>query len=131
MHLFGPPDRDSQFELPGEREWAAPIDLLGVRLHTNACSGLARVRTELVPLLVIPSLAPHPVEANRQPAGHRYFGDLSSPPHGKMKILASPLGVAAHRDSRCLDEQKPQQRVALFADVSQPATLPTGFFRGH
>jgi hypothetical protein len=43
-----------------------PNRLLGVRLHTNACSGLSRVRTELLPLHVIPFLAPHPVQTNRQ-----------------------------------------------------------------
>ena len=32
-------DHDCQFELLGQRERAAPIDLLGVLLHTNACSG--------------------------------------------------------------------------------------------
>jgi hypothetical protein len=42
-----------------------PNQLLGDRLHTIATSGLSRVRTELVPLLVIPSPAPHPVHANR------------------------------------------------------------------
>jgi hypothetical protein len=40
------------------------LDLLGDLLHTNACSGLARVQTELFQLLVIPSLAPHPVQAD-------------------------------------------------------------------
>ena len=42
-----------------------PNQLLGVLLHTMAMSGLSRVRTELFPLLVIPSLAPHPVQTNR------------------------------------------------------------------
>jgi hypothetical protein len=41
-----------------------PNQLLGVRLHTMAISRLSRVRTELGQLLIIPSLAPHPVEAN-------------------------------------------------------------------
>src|SRR5271170_1679430 len=41
-----------------------PNQLLGVRLHTIAISGLSRVRTELVHLLVIPSLAHHPVQTD-------------------------------------------------------------------
>ena len=41
-----------------------PNQLLGDRLHTMAISGLSRVRTELFPLLVIPSLAPHPIQTN-------------------------------------------------------------------
>src|SRR5271169_1340916 len=43
-----------------------PNQLLGVLLHTIAMSGLSRVRTELLQLLVIPLLAHHPVKANRQ-----------------------------------------------------------------
>ena len=47
-----------------------PNQLLGVGLHTTACSGLSRVRTELFQLRIIPSLAPHPVQTHRQSAGH-------------------------------------------------------------
>src|SRR3984885_5909086 len=42
-----------------------PNQLLGVRRHTIAISGLSRVRTELFHLLVIPSLSPHPIQTNR------------------------------------------------------------------
>ena len=42
-----------------------PIQLRDVLLHTIACSGLSRVRTEFHKLLVIPSLAPHPKQTNR------------------------------------------------------------------
>ena len=45
-----------------------PNQLLDVRLHTIAISGLSRVRTELPQLLLIPPLVPHPVQANRQSA---------------------------------------------------------------
>ena len=48
-----------------------PNQLAGDRLHTMAISGLSRVRTELFPLLVIPSLTHHPVQTNRLLAGHR------------------------------------------------------------
>jgi hypothetical protein len=37
------------------------------------------VRTELNPLLIIPSLAHHPVQRNGQPPRHGDLGDLSSP----------------------------------------------------
>src|SRR5580700_3324833 len=43
-----------------------PNQFLGVLLHTIAMSGLSHVRTELAPLLIIPSLAHHPVQPNRQ-----------------------------------------------------------------
>ena len=42
-----------------------PNQFLGVLPHTIAISGLSRVRTELCHLLVIPSFAPHPVQAHR------------------------------------------------------------------
>ena len=51
---------------------------LGVLLHTHACSELARVRTESFPLLIVPVVAPHPVQTNRQSARHRHLGDLPS-----------------------------------------------------
>jgi hypothetical protein len=44
-----------------------PYPLLGVLLHTMAISGLSRVRTDLFPLLVIPSLAPHQLGALSRP----------------------------------------------------------------
>ncbi len=40
-----------------------PNQLLGVRQHTIAISGLS-LRTKLFQLLVVPSLSPHPVEAH-------------------------------------------------------------------
>ena len=42
-----------------------PNQLLDVRRNTMAISGLACVRTELDPLLIIPSLARHPIQPNR------------------------------------------------------------------
>ena len=47
------------------RRSGTPNQLLGVLLHTMAMSGLSRVRTESFHLLVIPSLAHHPVQPNR------------------------------------------------------------------
>src|SRR6266481_8703476 len=55
MHLFGHNvDHDCCSNSPVKRS-GTPNQLLGVQLHTMAMSGLSRVRTELVPLLVIPS----------------------------------------------------------------------------
>jgi len=42
-----------------------PNQFLGVLPHTIAISGLSRVRTELCWLPIVPSLAPHPVQAHR------------------------------------------------------------------
>src|ERR1039458_1019186 len=100
------------------KESGIPNQLLGVQLHTIACSGLSRVRTEFRQLLVIPSLAPHPVKTNGESTGHGYLGDLPSPSHRQVEILAAPFLVAAHRDLGRFHQQEAQQSVALFADVS-------------
>src|SRR6266576_390438 len=70
-------DHDYYFELLGEEERDTQ-SISRCLMHTIAMSGLSRVRTELVPLLVIPPLPPHPVQTNRQPAGHRYLGGFPS-----------------------------------------------------
>jgi hypothetical protein len=53
-------------------------------------SGLSRVRTDLFELLVIPSLAPHPVETDRKSTGHGDLGNLPSPPQGQVENALSP-----------------------------------------
>src|SRR6266849_394236 len=80
----------------------------GELLHTMGISGLSRVRTELFHLLVIPFLTHHPVHLNRQPASHGDLGDLPSPPHRQVKILAAPLLVTAYRHLRRFYEQEAQ-----------------------
>jgi hypothetical protein len=59
-----------------------PNHYAGDLLHTMAISGLSRVRTELCELTVVPALAPHPVQVNRQLSGHRYLRDLPSSAQG-------------------------------------------------
>src|SRR6202162_6633007 len=63
-----------------------PNQLLGVRRHTIAISGLSRVRTELSNLLVIPSLAPHPEQMHRQFSRHCYLGNFPSSPHRSVEV---------------------------------------------
>src|ERR1019366_6812935 len=108
-----------------------PNQLLGVQLHTIACSGLSRVRTELRHLLIVPSLAPHPVQTNGESAGHRDLGDLPPSPHRQVKILTAPLRIAAHCDLGRFHQQEAQQRAALFRDVSQPSPLSGRLLRRH
>jgi hypothetical protein len=120
MHLFGHNrDHDYYFELPVKGS-GIPNQFLGVLPHTIAMSGLSRVRTELFQLLVIPSLAPHPEHANRQ-SRHGDLGDFPSPPHRQVEVLTAPFLVTAHRNLRRFHQQKAQQRVTLFRDVSQPS----------
>ena len=108
-----------------------PNQLLGVLLHTIAISGLSRVRTELAPLLIIPSLAHHPVQTNRQLAGHGDLGGFPSSPHHQVKILAAPLGHTTHCHLRRFHQQETHHRTALFGDVPQPSPVPTGIFQRH
>ena len=106
-----------------------PNHYVGDLLPTIGISGLSRVRTELLQLAVVMALAPHPVQMNRQLSRHRYFRDLSSSAHREVEELVAPLGLAAHRDLRRFHQQKAQQYVALFADVSQSTTISAGLFR--
>ena len=108
-----------------------PNQLLGVRLHTMAISRLSRVRTELSNLLVVPSLAPHPVQANGEFPRHRDLGDLPSPPQRQMEVLTAPFRQAAHRDLRRFHQQKAQSRTPLLGDVSEPSPLAAGIFPRH
>src|SRR5580704_11602499 len=94
-----------------------------------AISGLSRVRTKLFHLFVIQSLAPHPVEADRQLASHRHLGDPALSPHGEVDKTAFPIGVVTHRGLRRFYQQEAQQRVALFADVPQSPPLSARLFR--
>ena len=70
-----------------------PNHYVGDLLHTMGISGLSRVRTELLQLAVVLTLAPHPVQMHRQFPSHRYLGDLPPAPHGEVKELAAPLAV--------------------------------------
>ena len=106
-----------------------PNHYVGDLLPTIGISGLSRVRTELMRLAVIAALAPHPVQMHRQLPGHRYLGDLSPSPHGKVEERIAPLGLAPYRDLRRFHQQKAQQHVALLADVSQATPIATGLFR--
>src|ERR1700733_10860900 len=108
-----------------------PNQLLGVRRHTIAISGLSRVRTELFQLLVIPFLAHHPEQLHSQAAGHSNFRKLPSAPQHQMKIFAAPLRQAAHRHLRRLHQQETHDRTALLGDVSQAPALPAGVFQRH
>lgn len=107
MHLFDPfLDHDYYFKLLLIKRSRTPNQLLDALLHTIAMSGLSCVRTELFHLLVLPSLAHHPEQTNRQFSGHGDFRDLSSPPQGQVKVLVSPLRNTSHRYLRRLTSKK-------------------------
>jgi len=102
-----------------------PNHYIGDLLHTIGISGLSRVRTELLPWAVVAALAPHPVQMHGQFPRHGYLGNLPSTPHGDVKEPTAPLRLTAHRDLRRFHQQKSEQHVALLADVSHPAPVPT------
>ena len=105
-----------------------PNHYAGDLLRTMAMYGLSRVRTELFELTVIPALAPHPIQVNRQLSGHRHLRNLSSPAHSEVEELAAPVRLAAYGDLGRFDQQIAKQRVALFTDVSESAPIPARFF---
>ena len=53
-----------------------PIQMDGVLLHAMSGSELSRVRTELDPLSIFPTVPPHPVHPNREYSGHGHLGDV-------------------------------------------------------
>ena len=108
-----------------------PNHYVGDLVHTIGMSGPSRVRTELSPLAVVAALAPHPVQMHGQLPRHGYLGNLPSTPQGEVKEPTAPLRLTAHRDSRRFYQQKPQQHIALLADVSQPAPVPAGLLLGN
>jgi hypothetical protein len=108
-----------------------PNQLLGALLHTIAISGLSHVRTELAPLLIVPSLAHHPVQTNRQFPSHRYLGGFPPAPHHQVDVLAAPLGQTAYCHLRRFHQQKAQYRTALLGDVSQSSTIAARVFQRY
>ncbi len=84
-----------------------PNQYLDVLLHTIEISGLSHVRTELLPLLEVPSLAPHPIQVNGQLSSHGNFGGLSSAAHHQVVILVAPFRQTTQRDLRRFHQQEP------------------------
>ncbi len=89
--------------------------------------GCPACEPKLLQLLVIPLLAPHAVQANRQSARHRHFRGFPSAPKHQVKVLAAPFRNTAHRDLRRFHQQKAQHRTALLRDVTQPPAVSAGF----
>ena len=77
---------------------------LGDLLRTIERSELSHVRTELLQLLIIPSLAPHPKQPHRQLSCHSHFGDGFVAAHRPMRILSMPLFLTTSRALRRLAE---------------------------
>src|SRR5215471_13062018 len=61
---------------------------VGDLLRTIERSELSQVRTEVLQLLIIPSLAPHPKQPHRQLSCHSHFGDGFVAAHRQMRDFA-------------------------------------------
>ena len=125
-------DHDCQFELPRSKGSGLPNRYHGVLLHTITHSGLARVRTELFPLLIIPLPAPHPVKTNRESTCHRHVRDLAPSPHRQVEISAAPLPIAPYCDLGRFHQQETHEPAPLFADMPEPSAFSARvFFRNQ
>src|SRR5271166_453112 len=81
-----------------------PNHLDGALVHAMSGSELSRVRTELDPLRILPTVAPHPVQPHCEPSGHGHFGNVPLPTHrsgcktergdGMSKVRVAGFGVS-------------------------------------
>src|SRR4051794_26751447 len=85
------------FELPHSVGAGCPIVTSVIYSTPVEMSALSRVRSELLLMTVVATLAPHPLQVHRQFPRHRYFRDLPSSSQGEVEECAAPLGTAAHR----------------------------------
>ena len=63
-----------------------PIHWGGVLVHAMPGTELSRVRTELDPLCIFPTVPPRPVHPNRESSGHGHFGDVPLPTHRQVYV---------------------------------------------
>ncbi len=70
-----------------------PIHVDGVLLRALSDSELSRVRTELDPLRILPTVSPHPVQPHSQSPGHAHLGDVPLPAQCQMHVPSSPVRI--------------------------------------
>jgi hypothetical protein len=99
--------------------------MYGVLLHAMSDSEPSRVRPESDLQRILPMVAPHPVQPNRQFPGHGHLGNSFSPAH-QVQIPTPPVRVTPCRRLCCFSRQETQQRAALRADMPQPLLAGTG-----
>jgi hypothetical protein len=74
---------------------------------------LSRVRTELHRRRIFAGVSPHPVQADSQPAPHRYLGNALVPTHRQVNVPTPPGWVATRSCLSSLHQQEAQQGAAL------------------
>src|ERR1039458_651889 len=97
-----------------------PIQVNSVLVRAMSDTELSRVRTELDPLRILPTVPPHPVQPNRESSSHRHLGNTFLPTHCQVHIPTPPVRIPTRRCLCCFYQQETQQGAALFGDVSQP-----------
>src|ERR1700689_3631333 len=90
---------------------------------------LSRVRTELHPLGILPTVPPQPVQPHSESPGHGPLGDVRLPPHCQVHVPSLPVRVTTRCCLSCFDQQETQQRAALLGDAAQPLMTRAGIFR--
>src|ERR1700691_1029025 len=126
-HLFDPiSDHDYSFKLPLARERDAHSSGRRFLLRALSCSELSRVRTELDPLRILPTVSPYPVQLHCESPGHARLGNVPLSTHRQAHIASSPVRITACCGLGCFHQQETQQRTALLGDVSQPLMTGTG-----
>ena len=95
-----------------------PNQVHGALVHAMSGSELSRVRTEIYRLRILPTVPPHPVQANRDSPGHGHFGNVFFSTHRQVHVPTSPVRITTHGCLRCFSQQITQQSIALLADVS-------------
>ena len=108
-----------------------PIHVDGVLVHAMSGIELSRVRTELDPLRIFPTVPPHPIQPNCQSSGHSHFGNVPLPTHRQMHVPSSPVRITTRCGLCCFSQQETQQRAALLGDVAQPLMAGTGVLPGN
>src|ERR1700740_1471438 len=80
---------------------------------------LSRVRPETNQWRILPTVAPHPVQTNREFPGHCCLGNVLVSTHRQVHIATPPVRVTPYRCLRCFSQQVAQQRIALLTEMSQ------------
>src|SRR5258708_20823137 len=89
-------------------------------LHAMSGTELSRVRTELHRRRILAAISPHPVQADSQPARHRYLGNAFVPTHRQVNVPTSPVRIVPRSCLSSLHQQEAQQGVTSLADMPYP-----------
>src|SRR5580658_8757585 len=103
-----------------------PIQVDGVLLRAMSGTELSRVRTELDPLRILPTVPPHPVQPHCESPGHGHLCNTSLSTHRQVRVPSSPVRITSRRCLCCFHQQETQNGTALLGDVSQSLMAGTG-----